>query len=132
VRLGGDAARRAAVGPQPMSLLATDFEAASDLFEQARDDQVGVATAHRHGNGGNKVIRSGATLSKMAGGHLAGITRDNLLFRMTDDDWDGVINTHLKGSFIAARSIQKYMVDQRSTRLTASSDNGSGGRTTVR
>src|ERR1700731_1582761 len=26
----------------------------------------------------------------------AGITRDNLLFKMSDDDWDGVINTHLK------------------------------------
>src|SRR5205807_4478816 len=43
----------------------------------------------------------------------AGITRDNLLFRMTDDDWDGVINTHLKGSFNAARVTQKYMVEQR-------------------
>src|ERR1700682_4075587 len=32
---------------------------------------------------------------------------------MSDDDWDGVINTHLKGSFIAARSTQKYMVEQR-------------------
>jgi 3-oxoacyl-[acyl-carrier protein] reductase len=44
---------------------------------------------------------------------LAGITRDNLLFKMTDEDWDGVIDTHLKGSFIAARSAQKYMVEQR-------------------
>src|ERR1043166_4445881 len=43
---------------------------------------------------------------------LAGITRDNLLFRMTDEDWDGVINTHLKGSFMAARATQKYMVEQ--------------------
>ncbi|HEX8966584.1 MAG TPA: 3-oxoacyl-ACP reductase FabG [Chloroflexota bacterium] len=44
---------------------------------------------------------------------LAGITRDNLLFRMSDDDWDGVITTHLKGSFMAARAAQKYMVEQR-------------------
>ncbi len=44
---------------------------------------------------------------------LAGITRDNLLFRMSDADWDGVITTHLKGSFLAARSTQKYMVEQR-------------------
>jgi 3-oxoacyl-[acyl-carrier protein] reductase len=43
----------------------------------------------------------------------AGITRDNLLFRMTDEDWDGVITTHLKGSFMAARAAQKYMVEQR-------------------
>ena len=44
---------------------------------------------------------------------LAGITRDNLLFKMTDEEWDGVINTHLKGSFLAARAAQKYMVEQR-------------------
>src|SRR5207247_8717857 len=43
----------------------------------------------------------------------AGITRDNLLFRMSDEDWDEVINTHLKGSFIAARATQKYMVEQK-------------------
>ena len=44
---------------------------------------------------------------------VAGITRDNLLFKMSDDEWDGVIDTHLKGSFIAARATQKYMVEQR-------------------
>jgi 3-oxoacyl-[acyl-carrier protein] reductase len=44
---------------------------------------------------------------------LAGITRDNLLFKMSDDDWDGVITTHLKGSFNAAKATQKYMVEQR-------------------
>jgi 3-oxoacyl-[acyl-carrier protein] reductase len=44
---------------------------------------------------------------------LAGITRDNLLIKMSDEDWDGVITTHLKGSFIAARATQKYMVEQR-------------------
>lgn len=44
---------------------------------------------------------------------VAGITRDNLLFKMSDEDWDGVITTHLKGSFIAARATQKYMVQQR-------------------
>ena len=43
----------------------------------------------------------------------AGLLRDNLLFKMTDDDWDLVIDTHLKGSFYAARAAQKYMVEQR-------------------
>jgi 3-oxoacyl-[acyl-carrier protein] reductase len=44
---------------------------------------------------------------------VAGITRDNLLFKMSDEEWDGVIDTHLKGSFLAARAAQKYMVEQR-------------------
>ncbi|MGH2457472.1 MAG: 3-oxoacyl-ACP reductase FabG [Chloroflexota bacterium] len=43
----------------------------------------------------------------------AGILRDNLLFKMTDDDWDSVIDTHLKGSFLVARAAQKAMVARR-------------------
>ena len=44
----------------------------------------------------------------------AGIIRDNLLFKMTDDDWSAVIDTHLKGTFLAARAAQKHMVEQKS------------------
>ena len=43
----------------------------------------------------------------------AGIIRDNLLFKMTDEDWDAVIDTHLKGSFLYARAAQRPMVDQK-------------------
>ena len=43
----------------------------------------------------------------------AGIIRDNLLFKMTDDDWDSVIDTHLKGTFLCARAAQKPMVAQK-------------------
>ncbi len=41
----------------------------------------------------------------------AGITRDNLLFRMDESDWDAVMGVHLKGSFLMARAVQKHMVD---------------------
>ena len=47
----------------------------------------------------------------------AGIIRDNLLFKMTDDDWDAVIDTHLKGTFYAVRAAQKRMVEQKSGKL---------------
>jgi 3-oxoacyl-[acyl-carrier protein] reductase len=57
----------------------------------------------------------------------AGITRDNLLFRMTDDDWDGVITTHLKGSFLAARAAQKYMVEQRYGKMVFTSSTSALG-----
>jgi 3-oxoacyl-[acyl-carrier protein] reductase len=43
----------------------------------------------------------------------AGIIRDNLLFKMTDEDWDAVIDTHLKGTFLCARAAQKHMVEQK-------------------
>lgn len=47
----------------------------------------------------------------------AGIIRDNMLFKMSDDDWDSVIDTHLKGSFYAVRASQKHMVDQKSGKI---------------
>jgi len=40
----------------------------------------------------------------------AGITRDNLLFKMTEIDWDSVMNVHLRGSFLMSRAVQKHMV----------------------
>jgi 3-oxoacyl-[acyl-carrier protein] reductase len=62
----------------------------------------------------------------------AGITRDNLLFKMTDDDWDAVIDTHLKGTFLAARAAQKHMVEQKSGKmvfLSSTSALGNRGQT---
>jgi 3-oxoacyl-[acyl-carrier protein] reductase len=41
------------------------------------------------------------------------VTRDNLLFKMTEDDWDTVMNVHLRGSFLMSRAVQKHMVEAR-------------------
>jgi 3-oxoacyl-[acyl-carrier protein] reductase len=43
----------------------------------------------------------------------AGITRDNLLFKMTEDDWDMVMNVHLKGAFNMTKAAQKRFVEQK-------------------
>jgi 3-oxoacyl-[acyl-carrier protein] reductase len=40
----------------------------------------------------------------------AGIIRDNLLFKMTDDDWDAVLNVHLRGAFLMSRAVQQHQV----------------------
>src|SRR5260370_8152170 len=42
----------------------------------------------------------------------AGVIRDNLLFKMTDEDWDTVLGVHLRGAFLMTRAVQKYMVPQ--------------------
>lgn len=44
----------------------------------------------------------------------AGITRDGLLVRMSDDDWDSVIRTNLTGAFFVTRAAAKVMMKQRS------------------
>jgi 3-oxoacyl-[acyl-carrier protein] reductase len=62
----------------------------------------------------------------------AGIIRDNLIFKMTDDDWFAVINTHLTGSFYAARAAQKVMVERKYGRmvfLSSTSALGNRGQT---
>jgi 3-oxoacyl-[acyl-carrier protein] reductase len=47
----------------------------------------------------------------------AGVIRDNLLFKMTEDDWQTVMDVHLKGSFNAVRAVQKYMVEKQYGRI---------------
>lgn len=42
----------------------------------------------------------------------AGILRDNLVHKMTDDDWEAVIDTHLRGTFLAVQAAQRVMVAQ--------------------
>ena len=41
----------------------------------------------------------------------AGITRDNLLFKMSVEDWDAVMNVHLRGAFLMTKAAQKHMVE---------------------
>ena len=42
----------------------------------------------------------------------AGLLRDNLLFKMSEEDWDTVLDVHMKGSFLCTKAVQKYMVEQ--------------------
>src|SRR6266852_4573724 len=49
----------------------------------------------------------------------AGVLRDNLLFKMSDDDWETVMNVHLRGAFLCSRAAQKYMVQQRYGRIVS-------------
>ncbi len=51
----------------------------------------------------------------------AGVLRDNLLFKMTDQDWDTVVDIHLKGSFLCTREAQAYMVKQRYGKIVMTS-----------
>jgi 3-oxoacyl-[acyl-carrier protein] reductase len=57
----------------------------------------------------------------------AGVTRDNLLFRMGDDDWDTIMNVHLRGAFLVTRAVQKHMVDASWGRIVTMSSTSSLG-----
>lgn len=47
----------------------------------------------------------------------AGIIRDNLLFKMNDEDWQQVLDVHLNGAFLMSQAVQTYMVLQRYGRI---------------
>jgi len=57
----------------------------------------------------------------------AGVVRDNLLFKMSEDDWDTVMNVHLKGAFLCSRAAQKYMVQQKYGRIVSLSSTSALG-----
>ena len=61
----------------------------------------------------------------------AGVIRDNMLYKMTDEDWDTVMDVHLRGAFQMTRAVQKYMVEQqygRIVNLSSSSALGNRGQ----
>jgi len=59
----------------------------------------------------------------------AGVIRDNMLFKMTDEDWDTVLGVHLRGAFLMTRAAQAYMVQQKFGRIVnLSSSSALGNR----
>jgi 3-oxoacyl-[acyl-carrier protein] reductase len=62
----------------------------------------------------------------------AGVTRDNLVFKMTEVDWDTVMNVHLRGSFLMTKAAQAHMTKEkwgRIVNLSSTSALGNRGQT---
>ena len=57
----------------------------------------------------------------------AGVLRDNLLFKMSGDDWDTVMSVHLRGAFLMSRAAQKHMVDAKWGRIVSMSSTSAQG-----
>ena len=114
-----------------------------DLDEQA----AGAAAARLEPGEGARAIGIGAdvsdsasvaaavgrVVSELGGIHVlvnnAGITRDNLLFKMSEDDWDLVLGVHLKGAFLMTKAAQEHFVAQRYGKvLNLSSTSALGNR----
>jgi 3-oxoacyl-[acyl-carrier protein] reductase len=49
----------------------------------------------------------------------AGITRDKLILRMTEEDWDAVLNVNLKGTFNCTKTVVRHMAKQRSGKIVS-------------
>ncbi|MBW8766711.1 MAG: 3-oxoacyl-ACP reductase FabG [Geodermatophilales bacterium] len=57
----------------------------------------------------------------------AGVIRDNMLFKMTESDWDTVMNVHLRGAFLMTRAVQKYMTEAKWGRIVSLSSTSALG-----
>jgi 3-oxoacyl-[acyl-carrier protein] reductase len=114
----GTAQRFAAEGA---SVAILDLDEASAQEAAARIETVGDARAIGIGcdvvDGAAAEAAVQRVVEELGGIHVlvnnAGITRDNLLFKMTEDDWDLVMNVHLKGAFNMTKAAQKHFVEQR-------------------
>lgn len=114
----GTAQRFAAEGA---SVAILDLDEASAQDAAARIETVGDARAIGIGcdvaDGAAAEAAVQRVVDELGGVHVlvnnAGITRDNLLFKMTEDDWDLVMNVHLKGAFNMTKAAQKHFVEQR-------------------
>jgi 3-oxoacyl-[acyl-carrier protein] reductase len=109
--------------------------------EQAQETAAGLGADKAVGVGCNVTDGAsveaavGRVIEELGGLHIlinnAGITRDNLLFKLTEDDWDAVIDVHLKGAFLMSKAAQKTFVDQKYGKilnLSSISANGNRGQ----
>jgi 3-oxoacyl-[acyl-carrier protein] reductase len=101
---GRDAARLDAAVKELESLGGSALAVAADAAKREDVDRLVEATRERFG-------RIDVVVNN------AGITRDQLLVRMKDDDWDQVLDTNLRGVFLMTRAVGKVMMRQKSGRI---------------
>jgi 3-oxoacyl-[acyl-carrier protein] reductase len=130
--IGAAVAKRLAAGGASVGVLDLRQDAA-----QAVADEIAGA--------GGKAIGLGADVSKrdqveaavarvaeeFGGLHIlvnnAGVIRDNLLFKMTDEDWTLVMEVHLRGAFLCSQAAQKYMGEANYGRIISMSSTSATG-----
>jgi 3-oxoacyl-[acyl-carrier protein] reductase len=93
-------------------------EAAKSLADSGRTVDIFASDVSNADQAGALIERTMETF-----GHIdalinnAGITRDSLMMRMSEDDWDSVIHTNLKGAFLTSKAAMRPMLRQRSGRI---------------
>jgi 3-oxoacyl-[acyl-carrier protein] reductase len=132
--IGAATARRLAADGMAVAVLDLDAAACADTVDAITN---AGGRAEAVGADVSKADQVEAAVSKVAADlgppavliNNAGIIRDNLLFKMTDDDWDMVLGVHLRGAFLMSRAAQRHMVEQRYGRIVnLSSSSALGNR----
>jgi 3-oxoacyl-[acyl-carrier protein] reductase len=117
--IGAATARRLVDGGAAVALLDLD----QDAVEQTAASLDGRAIGVRCDVTDAADVQAAVTrvVDELGGLHVlvynAGVTRDNLLFKLSESDWDTVIAVHLKGAFLMTRAAQAVMVESRYGRV---------------
>jgi 3-oxoacyl-[acyl-carrier protein] reductase len=134
--IGAATARRLATHGMAVAVLDLDADSCADTVEAITKAGGRALAVGADVSQGGQVEAAVATVAADLGPptvliNNAGVIRDNLLFKMTDDDWDTVLGVHLRGAFLMSRATQKFMVDQhfgRIVNLSSSSALGNRGQ----
>ncbi len=132
--IGAATARRLAVDGMAVAVLDLDEAACAGTVKEIEDAGGRALAVAADVSKTDQVEAAVERVASELGGptvlvNNAGVIRDNLLFKMTDDDWDTVLGVHLRGAFLMSRAVQKYMVEQRYGRIVnLSSSSALGNR----
>jgi 3-oxoacyl-[acyl-carrier protein] reductase len=130
--IGAEVARRLAHDGAKVGVLDLQQDAA-----QAVADEIKAAGGKAIGLGADVSKRDqvqaavDAVVGEFGGLHIlvnnAGVIRDNMLFKMTDDDWTLVMEVHLRGAFLCSQIAQKHMVEAKYGRIVSMSSTSATG-----
>jgi 3-oxoacyl-[acyl-carrier protein] reductase len=133
--IGAGTAKRFAEEGASVAILDLDEDKAAATASGLGGEAKAIGVACNVSDSASVEAAVGRVLEELGGLHVlvnnAGITRDNLLFKMTEEDWDSVLGVHLKGAFLMSRAAQKTFVDQKYGKilnLSSVSANGNRGQ----
>jgi 3-oxoacyl-[acyl-carrier protein] reductase len=113
--IGFATAQRFAEEGAKVAVLDLDETAARDAAGRLGEGHLGLSCDVGNTESADSAVAR--VVEELGGLHVlvnnAGVTRDNLLFKMTDDDWDTVMNVHLRGAFLMSRASQRVFVGQK-------------------
>ncbi|MDX1568329.1 MAG: 3-oxoacyl-ACP reductase FabG [Longimicrobiales bacterium] len=130
--IGLATARRFAEEGAKVCIMDIDGDAVEEAGQELRDDGLEVFALEGDVSDPDDAKRIvGATVERYDRLDIlvnnAGVIRDNLLYKMTVDDWDTVMQVHLRGTFLFSKEAQKQMVEQEYGRILAVSSTSALG-----
>ena len=120
--IGAATARRLAADGMAVAVLDLDETACAGTVKEIADAGGRAVAVGADVSDGEQVTAAVERVAAELGAptvlvNNAGVIRDNLLFKMSEDDWDTVLGVHLRGAFLMSRAVQKHMVDQHFGRI---------------